>query len=272
MKNWLSNQNIIVTGASSGIGKELCRLLITRYHAKVIGVARSEEKLQTFKNELGEFCHQFSYRVFDISDKKAWFAFANELQIQNTSIRLLINNAGMFPSFQTVENTSDETMEKVMQTNFYSITYATQAFSALLFADKTGAIVNISSSAALCTIVGTAAYSASKSALKAYTEALALDKRDNYVGIIYPGTTKTELFRNDIQTENSALDKIAMPAHKMAKKILKNIRKRKKRAVVGWDAKLMHFVAKIAPVKGLFLIRYVMKKSKSKVFKKIFNQ
>jgi short-subunit dehydrogenase len=176
----------------------------------------------------------------------------------------------MFPSFQTVENTSDETMEKVMQTNFYSITYATQAFSALLFADKTGAIVNISSSAALCTIVGTAAYSASKSALKAYTEALALDKRDNYVGIIYPGTTKTELFRNDIQTENSALDKIAMPAHKMAKKILKNIRKRKKRAVVGWDAKLMHFVAKIAPVKGLFLIRYVMKKSKSKVFKKWF--
>ena len=272
MKNWLYNQNIIVTGASGGIGKELCRLLITRYNANVIGVARSEEKLRAFKDELGEFSHKFSYYVFDVSNKEAWFAFANTLQSQNTPIRLLINNAGIFPSFQTVENTPDEIIEMVMQTNFYSATYATQAFSTLLFADKTGAIVNISSSAALCTIVGTAAYSASKSALKAYTEALALDKKDNYVGIIYPGTTKTELFRNDVQTENSALDKIAMSAPKMAKKILRKIRKRKKRAVVGWDAKLMNFATKIAPVKGLFLIRYVMKKSKSKVFKNVFNQ
>ena len=272
MKNWLYGQNIVITGASGGIGKELCRLLITRYNANVIGIARSEEKLLTFKDELKEFSNKFTYRTFDVSNKDAWFAFADELQSQNTPICLLINNAGIFPSFQTVENTPDEITENVMRTNFYAATYATQAFSRLLFADKTGGLVNISSSAALCTIVGTAAYSASKSALKAYTEALALDKKDNYVGIIYPGTTKTELFRNDVQTQNSALDKIAMPAPKMAKKILRKIRKRKKRAVVGWDAKLMHFVAKIAPVKGLFLIRFVMKKSKSKVFKNVFDE
>lgn len=272
MKNWLYNQNIVVTGASGGIGKELCRLLISKYNANVIGVARSEEKLLAFKTELQELSDKFTYRVFDVADKSAWLAFANELQNQHISIRLLINNAGIFPSFQSVENTPDEIMERVMRTNFYSATYATQAFSKLLFADKTGALVNISSSAALCTIVGTAPYSASKSALKAYTESLALDKKDNYIGIIYPGTTKTDLFRNDQQTENSALDKIAMPASKMAKKILRKIGKRKKRAVVGWDAKLMNFVAKIAPVKGLFLIRYAMKKSKSKVFKKVFNQ
>ena len=272
MKNWLYNQNIVVTGASSGIGKELCRLLITRYNANVIGVARSEEKLLSFKAELEELSHKFTYRVFDVSNKHAWNDFSDDLQKQNIPVRLLINNAGIFPAFQTVENTPNEVVEKVMRTNFYSVTYATQAFSKLLFADKTGAIVNISSSAALCTIVGTAAYSASKSALKAYTEALALDKKNNYVGIMYPGTTKTELFRNDEQTKNSALDKMAMSAPKMAKKILQKIRKRKKRAVIGWDAKLMHFVAKIAPVKGLFLIRYVMKKSNSKVFKNVFDE
>ena len=183
-------------------------------------------------------------------------------------IDFLINNAGIFPQFERVENLTSEQVQEVMSVNFYASVYGIESMLGLL-GDK-GGIVNICSSGALCTIMGTSAYSASKAAMKSYTEALALDKKDNYIGIIYPGTTKTDLFRNDQQTENSALDKIAMPASKMAKKILRKIRKRKKRAIVGWDAKLMNIVAKIAPVKGLFLIRYAMKKSKSKVFKNVF--
>ena len=270
MKNWLYNKTVLVTGASSGIGKELCRLLITRYHANVIGIGRSIDKMERFVTELGEYANNFSYRLFDVSSKTEWLRFAKDLVRSGKKISLLINNAGIFPSFKTVENTPDEIMEAVMQTNFYSIVYSIETLSALLFTDKTGSIVNICSSAALCTIVGTAPYSASKSALKAYTEALSLEKKGNYIGIIFPGTTKTELFRSDAQTENSALDKIAMLAPKMAKKILRKIIKKKRRAVIGWDAKAMNFVAKIAPVKGLFFIRWVMKKSKSKVFKNVF--
>ena len=91
------------------------------------------------------------------------------------------------------------------------------------------------------------------------------------MGIIYPGTTKTELFRADENTQNSALDKIAVSPQKMAKKIAREIYKRKRRAVVGWDAKLMNFTAKIMPVKGPLLIRFVMQKSRSKVFKNVFD-
>jgi hypothetical protein len=58
----------------------------------------------------------------------------------------------------------------------------------------------------------------------------------------------------------------------MAKKIARVIYKRKKRAILGWDAKLMNFISKIAPVKGPKLIAFVMKKSKSKVFKNVFNK
>lgn len=272
MKNWLQNKTVVVTGTSSGIGKELCRLLITRYGANVIGVGRTEEKMLSLIKELQGSADKFSYRLFDVSIKTEWTAFAEELQVKNIPVALLINNAGIFPTFQTVEDLTDETFENVMRTNFYSVTYATQAFKSLVFADKTGGIVNICSSAALCTIVGTAPYSASKSALKAYTEALMMEQKDNYVGIIYPGTTKTELFRNDAQTENSALGKIAMPAPKMAKKILRKIYGKRKRAVIGWDAKLMNFVAKVAPVKGLTLICNAMKKSNSKVFKNVFKK
>ena len=56
----------------------------------------------------------------------------------------------------------------------------------------------------------------------------------------------------------------------MAAKIARVIVKRKKRAVVGWDAKAMNFTAKLMPVKGLALIAWVMKKSKSKVFRNVF--
>ena len=72
-------------------------------------------------------------------------------------------------------------------------------------------------------------------------------------------------------TKNSALDKLAMPAEKMAKKIAKTILRRRKRAILGWDAKMMSFTAKIAPVCGLRIIRNVMKSSKSKVFSEVFH-
>ena len=135
------------------------------------------------------------------------------------------------------------------------------------------AIVNVASSAALCTVVGTGAYSASKAALKAYTEALALEEKGKkYVGLMCPGTTATDLFRADENTQNSALDILAMPASKMAKKIARKILKKRRRAVLGWDAKMMNFTAKLMPMKGLFLIRWVMKISKSKVFINVFDE
>lgn len=273
MRNRLENQLIILTGASGGIGRELCKLLVLKYRANVIGIGRSEEKMLTLREELGENANRFSYRLFDVSDKACWEAFRAELQAKKLFPYVLINNAAAFPSFRKATDTPSETTESILQSNFFSIVYAVESLFPLLTANGKSkpAVFNICSSAALCTVAGTSAYSASKAAVKGYTEALQLEESKVHIGIIYPGTTATDLFRNDENTKNSALDKIAMPAPKMAKKIAKAILRRKKRAVVGWDAKLMSFTAKVAPVKGVALIRYVMKKSKSKVFKEVFD-
>lgn len=273
MRNWLKDKTVIVSGASGGIGKELCRLLLTKYAARVIGIGRSEEKMLAFQTELGEYARNFEYRLFDVSKRENWQTFATELRQNGVVPTLLVNNAGVFPTFQKALNMPVETAERVLQTNFLSVVYAVDAIAPILAGtnkDKP-AIVNVSSSAALCSVVGTSAYSASKAALKGYTEALQMEEKGKkYIGIIYPGTTATELFRNDEHTRNSALDRIAMPAEKMAKKIAGVILKKKKRAVLGWDAKAMNFTAKLMPVKGLFLIRGVMKASKSKVFTEVF--
>ncbi len=274
MKNWLKGEWIVLSGASSGIGRELCKILIGRFGAKVIGIGRNEEKMHSLKTELGENAERFDYALFDVSKREEWKNFKERLVRENIAPCLLINNAGAFPTFKTALNTTPETFEHIMQTNYLSIVYAVNTLSPLLVGEEKHkpAIVNIASSAALCTVAGTAAYSASKAAVKSYTEALAMEEKGKkYVGLICPGTTATDLFSGDKNTKDCALNVIAMPAHKMARKIAKKILKKKRRAVVGWDAKLMNFTTKIMPVKGLFLIRGVMKASKSKVFTDVFD-
>ena len=270
MRNWLKDQTVIVSGASGGIGKELATLLVQKYGASVIGLGRNEEKLRALQSELG---NAFSYRIFDVSQKENWQTFRSELESNAIQPILLINNAGAFPALQRALSVSSERVEQILQTNFLSAVYAIEALSPILCGhgkDKP-AIVNVCSSAALCSLAGAAVYSASKGALKSYTECLQLEEKGKkYIGIVYPGTTATELFRDDTNVQNSAMGMIAMPAAKMAKKILRRIIRRKKRSVLGWDAKFMSFSARIMPVKGPALIRWVMKISRSKAFTNVF--
>ncbi len=274
MRNWLQDKYILLTGASGGIGRELTKIFIQRYGARVIGIGRSEEKMQALQKELGESSSNFSYYLFDVSDKTAWNALREDLEKQAVHPVLLVNNAGTFPPLQCASSMPSSEVERTLQTNFLSAVYAVEAISPLLIGNGKykPAIVHISSSAALCPVVGSAAYSASKSSLKGYAEALQLEEKGKkYVGIIYPGTTATELFRNDDNVQNSAMQKIAVPADKMAKKIARKIYKRKKRAVLGLDAKLMGFLAKLAPVKGPALVCSIMKLSHSRAFDNVFN-
>lgn len=275
MKNWLYKQTVILSGASGGIGKELAKLLITKYGATVIGIGRSEEKMLALQKELGDSASAFSYRLFDVAKKECWQAFAKELEEQNVRPTLLINNAGIFPALQKASVSPSSLAEKVIQTNYLSAVYAIEAISPLLVGNGKykPAIVNVSSSAALCTVVGAGYYAASKSALKGYTEALQLEEKGKkYIGVVYPGTTATDLFRDDTNVQNSAMGMIAMPASKMARKIAKRIIKRKKRSVLGFDAKFMSATARLMPVKGLAFIRWVMKISKSKAFNNVFDK
>ena len=67
MKNWLKGGTVVVTGASSGIGKELCKILLEKYAVKVIGVGRDEMKMLSLVAELTETAKEnFTYRLFDV--------------------------------------------------------------------------------------------------------------------------------------------------------------------------------------------------------------
>lgn len=270
-KNWLYNKTFIVSGASSGIGKGITKTLIEKYDCKIIGIGRSEEKMNQLLQELGNKSVNFSYQLFDVSKKDDWLMLKNNLN--GKVINGLINCAGYLPPFKNFTKTQSEEIEKVLKVNFMSVIYSCETFLTDLLAQKQSAIVNISSMAALTPIVGTAGYSASKGALKNFTESLQQDlKGKMYIGLIYPGFTRTDIFRMQTSKSESKLIKLfSTSCEKMVKKCIKGIRKRKKRMLYGADCKTMNLLYKFFPVKSISIFTSIMKTSNIEMFKDIFD-
>lgn len=171
--------------------------------------------------------------------------------------------------FEKFETESIEDAKRVFETNFYSHVYSYKLFCEDLKKSK-GALFAISSSSALCPIVGQAVYSASKAAIKNFTEAIKVEhKKDFFVGIIYPGYVRTDLFREQKEMSKLVLS-FSMKADKMAKKIVRAVIHKKSRSVLGADAVLMKGLYKFFPRSTPKTISDVLEISKDKMFDKVY--
>lgn len=273
-KCWFDYKTVIVTGASSGIGKLLTEKLIKDYGCYVIGIARTESKLTSLKEELGCFSHKFDYRAFDVSDKDKWAELAEEFEKKNIQIDVLVNNAGILPKFDRFENYSLEEIDNAMQINFYSAVYSMKALMPHILKSDCAAIINVASSAALCSLAGTSVYSASKAALKSFTDAVREETRGRcYIGLICPGFTKTDIFRNQSESSSKsqkAMDMVSTDCDRMVRLIVNSMLKKKKDSVFGIDAHLMDTGNKLCGTLCSNISSKVMKISGLEIFKDIF--
>ena len=269
-KRWYDNTTVIITGASSGFGKLLSEKLVKNHNCKVIGIARTLSKLESLKQELGD---NFSFYAFDVSDNSKWEELYTTLTSQGITVDILINNAGVLPPFTRFENSDISKVQSVLNTNFFASLYSVKNMLPILKKSPYRSIINISSSAALSTVVGTVSYSASKSALKSFTESLALENDDFYISLVCPGFAKTEIFRSQKQgseKENSLLQKVCSDPEKIVNKLLKKLARKKKRIVLGADAKAMDFFTRMFPTLTPRMIKWVLKKSKVSLFDDVF--
>ena len=116
MNKYFNEQStILLTGASSGIGKNLATILIKKYGAKVIGVARSEDKLSKVKKELGE---NFTYLTFDVSLEESWQALYKHLTDNKIHLTGIINSAGVLPEFSSFNGEYFEQNKNVININY----------------------------------------------------------------------------------------------------------------------------------------------------------
>ena len=226
--------------------------------------------MERLSAELGTKTEKFSYCLFDVSSKENWKNYRLYLEEKGIKPDILINNAGILPEFKKAENIFVEEIEDTMNINFYGAVYSVKELLPLILKSSTPAVVNIDSSAALMPLAGTAAYSASKAALKAFTEAIREELRGRcYVGLICPGFTKTDIFRSQNLTEKreeKIIRIISTSCDYAVNRIVKSIARKRELTEIGTDAQFMKLMGKIMPGKGGKLISAILKKSGFKLF------
>lgn len=263
----LKGKIAIVTGASSGIGKEIATLLVKKYGCIVYGIGRNLPRLDIIREELGP--ENFLCSVMDVTDKSSWDKMANYFTNWNTSPTLLVNCAGVLPKFSSVNNANIEGTEDALSVNYLSAVYACKYIMPVM--EKGGAVVNVSSASALCPFAGVAAYSASKAALERFTECLACERRDISVSCVMPGFVKTNIMKNQDATEKDKglINFFSADVKKTSKRILRRVIRRKRRIVVGSDAHFMSFMFRAFPRFAPRFFSWVIKKSGLELFKEI---
>ena len=268
MKYRLENKTVVLTGASSGIGKEIATVLVTKYSCRVYGIARRESLLLELRDSLGD---NFIPCAFDATDRGKWQDLANQLKSEDVTVDTLINCAGVLPKFSSVENSTSEQVLKAMSINFNAQIYATEALLPSIKKSTQGAVISFSSSSALCPFVGVSAYCASKSASRAYFECFARENKKLYVASVMNGFAKTDIMREQSigKKEMRLISKVSASPQKTVARILRKIKKRKSRIIVGADAHLMNFAYKLFPNLAPKIITKILKGSGLEIFNEI---
>ena len=268
-KNWLKGRTVIITGASGGIGFSVAKTLIEKYDCKIIGIARNEEKIIKAISTLGKKSADFSYLLFDVSKKENWIILTDYLDENGIKPDILINNAGFMLPFKTFEKITDEEIEEIVETNFKSDLYAVKRLLPYLKKSDSPAVINVSSAAGLCAVVGESMYCATKFAVRGFTETLRVEyNKQIYVAGVYPGFIATDITSrmNLNKKDKSTVEKMMMPLPKATKKIVRGIAKKKYHIGLGKDGKTMAFFAKIFPKITPLLIAKVLKSSEMELF------
>lgn len=182
-------KSIIVTGASSGIGRAAAvRLAKSGY--RVFGLARSYDKLQRLAVELP--AENYVPIEFDITKQETFDSVIGT--ISKDGIFALVNNAG-YVEPGAIEDLAMEGIREQFEVNFFGLVGLTKKVLPIMLQNKEGRIVNVSSIAGLVSLPLIGAYCATKHALEAVTDALRMELWDSNIKVvsINPGVIETNI-------------------------------------------------------------------------------
>lgn len=261
----LTAKTIVVTGAGSGIGRELTLQLLGR-GANVAGVDINPTALSQTQQLAGVGEDRLKTFVLDITDKASVDRLPDQIVSQFGQVDGIINNAGIIQHFKPVNEVSIEEINRVFGVNFYGTLYLTKAFLPLFLQRSEAHIANISSMGGFLPVPGQTLYGAAKAAVKLFTEGLYAELVDTNVGVtvVFPGAIATNITENSVlgkpkaSSGNSGLKPLA--AEKAAQIILDGIERNKYRVVVGNDAKFLDWLYRISPK---YATDFIQKKMKS---------
>jgi len=230
----------LITGASGGIGYELCRLFALDGF-NVVLVSRNAEQLANVARELE---HLYSSKSFvlpkDMSDPAAAGEIHAEVRKQGISIDILVNNAG-FGDLGSFAMEAWEVQRQMLQVNITGLVQLTRLFLPEMIKHRQGRILNISSTAAFSPVPYMAVYAAAKAFVLSFTQALSAELEGTGITAtaLCPGVTSTGFARR-AKTEHTWLVRLnRMNAADVARIGYRALMKGRARVVPGWFNKLL---------------------------------
>jgi NADP-dependent 3-hydroxy acid dehydrogenase YdfG len=263
----LNGRTVVVTGAGSGMGRELVRLLSSR-GCPVAAFDWDEDGLAETVDMLDG---PVLSRKLDVRDRQAQMAAASDVRDWAPApIGAVFNNAGVTTS-QFAADAAHEDDEWVVDVNFWGVVHGTRAYLPILIAQDSGVIVNTSSVFGFVGFPTQSAYCASKAAVKNYTESLRHELRGTGVGAIsvHPGGVATNIVNKarfhvddrgntDHEVLKQDFAKVARTSsEKAAQIIVRGVERGKDRILVGPDAALLSVLVRVAPVRYYGLIKRI---------------
>ena len=216
------NKTILITGATSGIGKATA-IHFAALGARLILCGRRQERLNQLKEDLPTVVHTLN---FDVRDKASVFKAIDSLPESFKNIDVLLNNAGNAHGLHDVIEANLDDWDTMIDGNVKGVLYVTKAILPFMTERKSGHIINVGSIAGLEVYPKGNVYCASKSALNAFTQGLRIDLNPLgiRIGAVHPGLVETEFskvrFKGDVNRAKSVYSQLeALQAEDIANTI-----------------------------------------------------
>lgn len=250
MRRNLGQKRIVVTGASSGIGRRLSEQLAAA-GARLGLVARSADALESFASQL---TNRYGDRIVsipaDITEEQDRRRVLDSVAQRFGGLDVLINNAGV-TSWAHFADSSEEILRRIMEVNFFAPAELIRLAIPLLEKGKQPAVVNVASMCGRRGMPAWPEYSASKFALCGLTEALRgeLVLFGIDILLVLPGLTKTGLHSSMLQSAGKAQIDFAagMAPERVAARIVEVLQRNRTETVIGSDARWMLLVNRFLP-------------------------
>ncbi|HBR14559.1 MAG TPA: hypothetical protein DD723_03315 [Candidatus Omnitrophica bacterium] len=244
---WYAGKSALVTGATSGIGREMARLLI-RYGARVVFCGREETALKSLDEELKTqstippegFC-------VDLSQPDSLKSFIHKIR-QKYTIDILVNNAGL-GYMGDFCNMPEKMLLSLQDVNMAAVVRLCHAFSSDMKERPGTGILNVGSVASFFPTPGSALYGATKHFILGFTDALHQEMAPFQVHVsgVYPGKTASRFLERATEGRLKVWEKSSRPED-VARLGLQGLMKNKIRTIPGLDNQIKVLMASVLPV------------------------
>lgn len=246
---------IVITGAGSGIGRELSKEFASRGAILALNDWNEEALSETW--EMLPAGARGYRAAFDVGDRGEVEAFATATRKALGRVDIVLNNAGMSLPPNPVIHSQVEDYEKVLRVNLWGVIYGSLSFLPYLREGQGGCLVNISSVFGLMGFPGTAPYNVSKFGVRGFTETLRVEMKGSNLQVVcvHPGGIRTNIANNVEFSDKEERERFVRnfeksaptTAAEAASVIIRGIEKGKSRITIGKDARFIDRVTRLLP-------------------------